>query len=383
MPWLSVLRSSDRAVPVGARLSLPEAGLSLGGDRSTLLVGPPGEPGVFARVLATSAGFTVEPASGGHGMHVNGVRAAARRLEQGDVFGTDRFVFRYLEADWPGAVDVARESSLEDDATGWAVYADWLREQGSQQVRLFERAADVDEHARWLWPLATQLQDAAVDATFLRGRLDALSVRDPWLTPAGLVQRLTEVDAETRALTRLEWVSFPFLEGATLQQKLHAATTALTALRAPRLETVSFGASSRWSEASAEPSQEAVLRQAFPRLTTRASELVSALTPARLVACGATERFALSLPLELRLGDSFAFRLRADGRFVIDDTPPRVREDAVRLSHGADGWRVLAPEGRPQVPLPRLNGRALAFFRLAPGDVVELTPGVALRFERA
>jgi hypothetical protein len=34
------------------------------------------------------------------------------------------------------------------------------------------------------------------------------------------------------------------------------------------------------------------------------------------------------------------------------------------------------------VTVPRLNGRTLPFFRLAPGDVVEFAPTLRLRFER-
>ncbi|MBL8922089.1 MAG: hypothetical protein JNJ54_24780 [Myxococcaceae bacterium] len=383
MAWLSVLRSSDPAVPAGARLSLPAAGLSLGGNRSSLFQGPPGEAGMFARVVPAPGGFVVEPATAGHGLHVNGVRAAVRALGQGDVFGTQRFVFRYLEADWPGAFDRSREASLGDDETGWAVYGDWLKEQGAQQVRLLERPADVDEHARWVWPLATHLQDGAVDAIFERGLLHGLRIRDPWLTPAALVRCLGEVDAETRALRHLAWVTFPFLEGVTLPQKLNSAARALLELRAPSLETLHLGASPRWTEGVIDPSVWRALSRAFPRLSTPTNALLSPTVSARLVACGtAPDRLVASFPMELRAGDSFAFRQSADGRFVIDEGPPRLREDAVRLSQGADGWRVLAPEGRPNVPLPRLNGRPLAFFRLAPGDVIELGPGVALRFER-
>jgi hypothetical protein len=339
---------------------------------------------MFARVVPTGSGFVIEPATGGHGLHVNGVRAAVRTLAPGDVFGTERFVFRYLEAEWPGAFDAAREAALGDDDTGWAVYVDWLREQGAQQVRLWERPRDVDEHVRWLWPLATFLQDGAVDATFERGRLCGLRVRDPWLTPAALVRRLEEVELEARALRHLAWVTFPFLEGVTMARKLASATRALLSLRAPALETVALGESPGWADGVVEASSWQALRRAFPRLATTADALVSPVAPVRLVACGAAmDRLAASLPMELRAGDSFAFRQTADGRFVLDEAPPRVREDAVRLSQGADGWRVLAPEGRPHVPRPRLNGRPLAFFRLAPGDVVELGPGVALRFERS
>ena len=83
----------------------------------------------------------------------------------------------------------------------------------------------------------------------------------------------------------------------------------------------------------------------------------------------------------LRAGTSVAFRARGEGVVQVRRGPPQLREDAVRVSHGEEGWRVLAPMNRPAVELPRLNGRALPFFRLAPGDLVELVPGLVLRFE--
>lgn len=303
-PWLTVLRSSDPAVPPGTDLVVPTEGFSLGGERSTLLQGPVSASGMFARLRPRDGGFFVEPAAGGQGMHVNGVRADARRLEPGDVFGTERFLFRFLERAWPGPLDLEREASLsEDDDAGWAVYADWLRERGAAQARLLERPADVTEHARWLWPLSTSLQDGAIDATFDRGRLSGLRVRDPWLTPAALVRRLAEVPLETRALRHLRWVSFPFVEGARLTDKLAGVGPVLAGLRAP-LETLDLGACVKLADEVMPHEAWVALSRAFPTLRTTVAELVSAPTRVRLVPLGAAAtRFASSMPLPLEDGD--------------------------------------------------------------------------------
>jgi hypothetical protein len=382
-PWLEVLRSSDPRRPTGTSIPLPSAGLGLWADRGELLVQSPTDAAAFLRVVPDGDGFRVEPGRGGHGMHLNGLRGATQRLHHGDVFGAQRFVFRFLETEWPGAVDLTHEAALEEaDDAGWAVYGDWLEERGARQAVLVERPTDLDEQVRWLWPLAIELQDARVDATFVHGRLRRLLVRDPMFTPV-MLSELLALEHETRALAHLSWVEPPWVPGQTLEEKAEVAARDLVALGRPAaLSTLCLGAANGWP-GRVDPTVWRGMQRTFPRLTTTPATLFSVRGQARLVPLDEASRRSLGElgVLELHDRDSFALRPAGD-HFVFRRRPPQLREDAVRLSHGADGWRVLAPLRRPGVVVPRLNGRTLPFFRLAPGDVVEFAPTLRLRFER-
>jgi hypothetical protein len=382
-PWLSVLRSSDPRRPAGASIPLPASGLGLWADRGALIEQPPSVSAAFLRVVPDGAGFRVEPGRGGHGMHLGGVRGATQRLQHGDIFGAQRFVFRFLETEWPGAFDLTQEAALDEtDDAGWAVYGDWLEEHGARQAVVLERPADVDEQVRWLWPLAIELQEARVDATFAHGRLRALQVRDPMFTPV-MLSELLALEHETRALSQLSWVEPPWVPGQTLEEKAEVAVRDLVALGRPAaLITLSLGAANGWP-GRVDATVWRGMQRTFPRLRTTAATLFSVRGQARLVPLDEASRRSLGEVgvLELQDRDSFALRPAGD-HFVFRRRPPQLREDAVRVSHGADGWRVLAPLHRPGVTVPRLNGRTLPFFRLAPGDVVEFAPTLRLRFER-
>lgn len=386
--FLTVLRSTDARWPAGRVVPLDVEGLGFWSVRGELLTRPLSSPEVFLRFIADERGFRAEPGRGGFSMHVNGVRGASSPLAHGDVIGVERFVFRYQTRPWPGPFDAAREATLaDDDDAGWAVYADWLVEQGSRQGALFTTEPDVDEQARWLWPLAIELQEARVDALFRHGRVHALTVRDPRLLPVSLAETLA-MGAPVRALRHLSWLQPPQVRGADLADKVAATLGDLAAIgQPPSLETLSLGLTTHW-EGLVDEASLASMHATFPRWrTTAASLLTTQRAPgeARLelispvpVVFGAD---ATQL-LIIKEGESFSVRLLARGEVLVRRGPPQLREDAVRVSLGHDGCRVLAPINRPRVSLPRLAGRQLAFFHLAPGDVVELVPGLRARFVR-
>jgi hypothetical protein len=385
---LTILRSTDAQWPAGRVVPLPEDGLGFWSVRGTLLTRPLSASEVFLRFIADEDGFRAEPGRGGFSMHVNGVRGASSRLAHGDVIGVERFVFRYQTHDWPGPFDAAREATLaEADDAGWAVYADWLVEQGSRQGALFTSEPDVDEQARWLWPLAIELQDARVDALFRRGRVHALTVRDPRLLPISLTEALA-LGEPVRALKHLSWLQPPQVRGSELEDKVAATLRDLAAIGTPpSLETVSLGLTTQW-EGLVDEASLSLVQTTFPRWsTTPASLLTTQRTPgeARLELISPVPVLRgtdATKPLVLKEGESFSVRLLANGEVLVRRGPPQLREDAVRVSLGHDGCRVLAPINRPRVSLPRLGGRQLAFFHLAPGDLVELVPGLRARFVR-
>ena len=76
--------------------------------------------------------------------------------------------------------------------------------------------------------------------------------------------------------------------------------------------------------------------------------------------------FQSTQPLAVKEGESFSVRLLANGEVLVRRGPPQLREDAVRVSLGHDGCRVLAPINRPRVSLPRLPTRALPVLTPTP-----------------
>jgi uncharacterized protein (TIGR02996 family) len=389
--FLKVLRSMDPSLwPVGRAVPVPPGGLSLRGSRDALVEQPLEVSQASVRLFPDTQGVRAQPGGGGAPMHVNGVRGAEKPLEHGDVLGVERFVFRYQTGDWPGPHDLAREAALAaNDDDGWAVYGDWLAERGSRHAELLRERVAVDEQARWLWPLAVELQDASVDLTFARGAISSLRVRDPMLLPFSLAEALA-LHPEARALEHLTWVELPWVKGADVDQRLETVLQGLMAVGSPRsLKTVHLGPAES-SRPTTLARQLLRMKSVFPHLETTVETLTTpGPRPAEVrfvvvdeAGDDVLEGVTRARPLVLREGASVAFRRLSSGRVVVRRGPPQLREDAVRVSHGADGWRVLAPINRPGVELPRLFGRPLPFFRLAPGDLVELVPGLTLRFER-
>lgn len=389
---MEVLAAAEgRDVPV-RRLTLDGDGVALVIDGQHLAFQPlPADVSAWARVQRDDDGWRFEPGRPAWVTHWNGRRGASGRLAPGDVFKVNDVVVRYAESEWPGPRDEAVEASLrtapKDDAR-WAVYRDWLLDEGSVLGERMVGHASVDETARWLWPLAADVQDGLVDAEWENGFVRGLVVRGTSLGHNRLFEVLAACDA-LRFLRRIEVVGLQFPQVQEPEAQAKALLGALyRAGGLPTLEQLDLGVVTSWDASDVAPSLEAAKR-VCPSLVTTPETLVRVAQHrgrARLELVSADGDDARlsgmsgDAPMVLEAGTSVVFRRAPEGGWRALDVAPPVREDAVRLTHGVAGWMVSSPMLREGLYQPRLNGRSLAQFRLRHGDEVELVPGLVTRF---
>lgn len=391
-PTLEVLAAAEgREVPV-RHVALEGDGVAFVIDGQHLAFQPlPAEVAAWARVQRDGDGWRFEPGRPAWVTHWNGRRGASGRLAPGDVVKVNDVVLRYAESEWPGPRDEAVEASLrtapKDDAR-WAVYRDWLLDEGSVLGERMVTRATVDETARWLWPLAADVQDGLVDAEWENGFVRGLVVRGTSLGHNRLFEVLAACDA-LRLLRRIEVVGLQFPQVQAPEAQAKALLGALyRAGGLPTLEQLDLGVVTSWDADEVAPSLEAAKR-VCPSLVTTAETLVRVAQHrggARLELVSAEGDDAKlsgmsgDAPMVLEAGTSVVFRRAPEGGWRALDVAPPVREDAVRLTHGVAGWMVSSPMLREGLYQPRLNGRSLAQFRLRHGDEVELVPGLVTRF---
>lgn len=386
---LEVLHAAEgRELPV-RRVTLECEGVAIVVDGLRLsFQALPVDASAWASVARDGDGWRFEPGRPAWVTHWNGRRGHGGRLAPGDVLKVNDVVLRYAEDEWPGPRDAAVEDALRAapaDDPRWDVYRDWLLDRGSVLGERMVSPADVDETARWLWPLAMDVQDGLVDAQWERGFVRGLVVRGASQGLVRLFEVLTACEA-LRGLRRLEVVG---LQAPGGYQPEAQAKLVLGALRRagglPCLETLHLGVVPSWDAADVAPSLAAA-KSVCPALVTTADSLVRlAKGGARLEWVSAQDHARLdgispAAPMALAAGTSVVFRRAADGAWRALGVAPPVREDAVRLTHGVSGWMVSSPMPRAGLYQPRLNGRSLPQFRLRDGDEVELVPGLVTRF---
>ncbi|MEW5738027.1 MAG: hypothetical protein AB1938_03820 [Myxococcota bacterium] len=390
-PFLEVLQAArGREVPV-RRVALDGQGLAIVIDGQQLEFRPlPVDVAAWATVSREGDRFRFEPGRPAWVSHWNGRRGAHGHLAPGDVVKVNDVVLRYVEDEWPGPRDEAPEALLAHaphDAEGWGVYRDWLLERGSVLGERMVTPATVDETARWLWPLAVDLQDGLVDAHWENGFVRSLVVRGSSLGH----NHLFEVLASCEALRHLKRIEVVGLQSPQVHEPEAQAKVVLGALRRagglPSLEQLHLGVVTSWDTSAVKRALDEA-KAVCPRLTTTPESLVRVAQHAgraRLEWVSSKDDARLlgisqASPMVLEAGTSVVFRRVSNGAWRALGVAPPVREDAVRLTHGVSGWMVSSPMLRAGLYQPRLNGRSLPQFRLRHGDEVELVPGLVTRF---
>jgi hypothetical protein len=388
---LEVLQVAEgREVPV-RRVVLDGYGVAIVVDGLELAFRPlPVEAAAWASVVRDGDGWSFEPGRPAWVTHWNGRRGAAGRLAPGDVVKVNDVVLRYAEDEWPGPRNAAMEDELRTAAPGdarWEVYRDWLLDRGSVLGERMVSTPSVEETARWLWPLAVDVQDGLVDAHWDSGFVRGLVIRGTSLGHVRLFEVLAACDA-LRLLRRIEVVGLQAPGGYEPETQ---AKVLLAALRRagglPSLEVLDLGVVASW-DAGEVAGTLAAAKEVCPALVTTADSLVRVASNAgrarlEFVSAEGDARLdgvSASAPMVLEGGTSVVFRRALTGSWRALGVAPPVREDAVRLTHGAAGWMVSSPRPREGLYQPRLNGRSLPQFRLRHGDEVELVPGLVTRF---
>lgn len=287
-----------------------------------------------------------------HGTWLHGARVLEEELQHGDVFQVmEGQCYRLLLRE-PSAPP--REPTMEaalranpDDEQAWSVYADWLLEHG-------EPVASGDGPLSTFGALASEVVNGNLTATWRHGLVRELSFRvleglHAW--PAEARLSLVERTPGLRFVTRVEVDVESFFRRAV--HNAEPFMRALTALNSPLLRTVVLGPT-EFSGPLERAGVDVQLRRPGPATLTLMSEHPG--TPVM----GPNGELELARPEVL--SRPARFELRGISHFTVTPT---------------DGPWLVEFGGRG-----RLNGRVAQSATLRGGDVLELAPGVTLRFER-
>ncbi len=338
---------------------------------------------------------------------LNGERVQDAPLSHRDVLELPGgLVFRYLERPDVEAHSPVLEAQLlahPDDDARWAVWADWLQEQGDAlgERVLAREPFDPADTARLLGPLASLHARGRLELRWYHGLPYAGVVRqrDRWLeslpeTAAAPVTLLREARA-CRFLRALEVDVASFGSGAWVGEHLAQVLVVLAQGGWPLLETLQVGPV---PAGTLEPRHARLLdevRAALPRLKVTAASLCFDQGPPSLECLAAPhgvlvapppgEAVPLSPGVTTLVGQTpeCAVRVLAPPGHPCAQVALRVAcEDGQwwLTDLSAEAREVLA--GDVERPL-RINGRPGTDVQVRGGDLVEAAPGLLFRFLRA
>jgi hypothetical protein len=388
--WLDVVDSLDLSWPPGRQLALHGPGLALCIDEASKLVElPVTSDRAQLRIVPEGSGWRLELGRAAWQVLVNGRGAWSGPLVHGDVLRVGHSTLRFVVRPWPGDRQASIEEALALAAPGdarWPVYRDWLLDRGAARGELGEPPT-IEDGARWLWSLADLVQKGHLDLGWANGAIRSVTIRKLARRPGPLAwKQAREGLAHVRHVELVSDADTAYRMGPAYLDLLTELAPVL-----PLLETVSFGVVDGWLPDDTLREAHEALQRAAPRLKTSLEALVVVSRrpgAARLELVAEAREGGLvgvtrEEPLVLHPGDALSFRRGPGERFIVQRHAARLREDAVRLQHAPSqgGWHVLAPAHRRGVEIPRLNGRPLAGFRLKHDDLVELVPGVIMRFQ--
>jgi len=157
--------------------------------------------------------------SSGFEVRLNGRVTGGGALQTGDVLDGGQPLFRFVDADWPGArlhrLDEQTLASSDDDSLA-LVYRDWALEHGSPIAEVLRRPVPRAEQARHLFALAREVSAGVVDAHFAGPFVRRVVVRDPELQLPGFVDALSRCAAKSPHLHTVRAVGLWNDDGAQL-----------------------------------------------------------------------------------------------------------------------------------------------------------------------
>ncbi len=369
-PCLEVVWSGTPLLEAGSRFAITEdTTLGRGADVGLSL------PGLSARHCRLERRFErwwVLDLGSTEDVRHNGALVTNAELEHADLLEVGSLLLRFLLREVVDERDEAMEAAIRaapDDAARYGVYADWLIDRG---VLLGERLARprYEGSGKWLGRLARPWAEGELELSWFCGVPVRAVVRRLESTGRELEQAVTLMRREPlfRFLRALEVDLESLAQGPQVEPVVTALGLATLSEAFPLLTRVTLGPLSRALERPSGGIDTLVARApAFTRLEVLAAPSTLSVAP------GPGGRLTLSPSLPTLVGQTVDCALRVQA----PDTHPASRL-AVRFTH--DGvWRVESLL-RTTESLVRVNGHDCLRAVLRPGDVLELSPGLLVRF---
>jgi uncharacterized protein (TIGR02996 family) len=371
-PALEVLTAAGHGLAVGTRVPLTKLPFVIGRPRDNPIAI---QSGVVSKrhceIVFEYERWWVRDLGSTNGTWHLGERVHDAELLHGDVFEVPWGVcFRLLLREPIEVRDADMERAIieqPDDDERWAVYADWLQEQGAP---LGERLANPNaaDDRRWLGVLACFAGRGEMHVEWAHG------------LPSRVVMRClgtwrSEVSWEFRLATLLRTSQFRFLRsleidvGSFLRESSRARwgkrlLQAIGPEALPLLERVAIGPGATPHDAHTLEESLAARRAHHPRFATTTATLFLPWRPASLT--HGEKRFPLSAAVTFHVGPPNA------------DLPLGAGCPALGIALLQDRWRLTVDrQVRTEV---KINGIACTSAQLRAGDVIEPMPGVELHF---
>jgi uncharacterized protein (TIGR02996 family) len=389
------------SVPIGGHISLAgRSALTFGNSASAdVPVVSKATAATHCRVQKLGHHWVLHDVAGVWGTYLNGRRVLATQvLKHQDVVELKgAAVFRFLERAPREPLFPALEAPLAEnpfDETAWAVYADWLAENGSeleQQVTAEEPTHD--EQARWLGPLARLWLEGELELTWRHGHVVRATLRrlQEYLVPRPdvIVALLLESPA-CRFLQSLEIdlsVQVDLKPGGRERFVLAVVRAATKSWGAPGLKSVTVGPAVSWRPSAQVLNAFEALTKKRPSLQTAPAQMVRRIRGGALE----VEAHPPEVKVEAKAGQPFPLPLEGSALIaprnnaLVKLLPARSVQpfaEGCVLWHHRDVFQV-SPPGPETFLLCRelkVNGVKRRAQCLRQGDIIELVPGLKFRF---
>lgn len=391
------------SVPVGGHIGLSGRGaLTFGNSASAdVPVVSKATAATHCRLQKLGHHWVLHDVAGVWGTYLNGSRLLATSvLKHQDVIELKGAVaFRYLAEAPRELLYAPLEAPLCEnplDETAWAVYADWLAENGSELAEQVTAEPTPELQARWLGPLARLWHDGELEVSWRHGHVVRATLRrlQEYLVPKPevIVSLLLEAPA-FRFLQSLEVdlsVQADLRPGAREKFALAVVRAVTRSWGAPGLKRFSLGPAMVWRPSAQVLQAFEALKKKRPSLQSTPETMVRRSSGAALELSGSTPEVRVEGKAGQRFplpGDGVALVAPRNNALVrlLPSRSVQPFAEAFIVQHLRDVWTV-APPGPETFLLCtelKVNGQKRRAQCLRHGDTIELWPGLELRFVEA
>lgn len=388
------------AVPVGGHIGLAgRAALGLGNSASAdVPVVSKAVAAMHCRLEKLGHHWVLHDVAGVWGTYLNGRRVLATQvLRHQDVIELKGAIaFRYLDRPPQELQRPELEAAIAADPfdeTAWAIYGDWLNENGSALAEQVTGDDTPEQRARWLGPLARSWLEGELELEWRHGHVVRAVLRrlQEYLVPRPEVLLTLLLEAPCARFLQSVEVDLSVTNDARGPARDKMAVALARALGrswgAVGLKSFTFGPATRWKPSGGVYAALAAAAKRRPRLEAAPGHWVRRVEGAALE--------LVAHPPELRaaaqVGQRFALPL--DGTATVSPRnnallkllPSKALQpfaEAFVVQHLYDVWTVSPPGPETFLLCSQLkvNGRQRRAQCLRHGDLIELYPGLELRF---